>query len=51
VIERMLGEIAQQFAQRFRAVQTMTFNKFIYLLEVLLPADRESMSSSHITCK
>ena len=51
MIERMFGEVAQQFAQRFRGVQAMAFNKFIYLLEALLPADRETVSDSHITGK
>jgi hypothetical protein len=49
VIERVFREVAQQLAQRFRGVQAMTFNKFIYLLEALLPTDRESVSDSHIT--
>jgi len=49
VIERVFSEIAEQFAQGFRSVQAMAFNKFIYLLEALLPADSESMSDCHIT--
>ena len=51
MIERVFGEVAQQLAQRFRGVQAMTFNKFIYLLEALLPTDRESVRDSHITGK
>ncbi len=39
MIERVFGEIAEQLTQGLRAVQAMTFNKFIYLLEALL-ADR-----------
>src|SRR5258707_14864344 len=42
VIEGMLREITQQFAQRFRAAQAMTINKLIYLLEALFPARSES---------
>ena len=49
VIERVFREVPQQFAQRFRGVQAMTFNKFIYLLEALRPTDRESVRDSHIT--
>ena len=49
VIERVFREVPQQLAQRFGGVQAMTFNKFIYLLEALLPTDRESVSDSHIT--
>ena len=36
VIKGMFGEVAKQLAQGFGAVQAMTFNKFIYLLEALL---------------
>jgi hypothetical protein len=49
VIERVLGQVPEQLAQRFRGVQAMTFNKFIYLLEALLATDSESVSDSHIT--
>ena len=51
MIKRVFSEVAKQFAQRFGAVQAMTFNKFIYLLEALLPTDRESVGDSHITEK
>ena len=51
VIEGMFGEVAEQLAQGFRSVQAMTINKFIYLLEALLPTDRESVRHSHITGK
>ena len=51
MIERVFGEVAEQLTQGFRAVQAMTFNKFIYLLEALLPADSESVRDSHITGK
>ena len=47
----MLGEVAKEFAQRLRGVEAMTFNKFIYLLEALLPADGESVRHCHITGK
>jgi hypothetical protein len=49
VIKRVFGEVAQQFAERFRSVEAMTFNKFIYLLEALLSADGERVRDSHIT--
>ncbi len=49
MIQGVFGEVAQQFAQRFGAVQAMTFNKLIYLLEALLSSDRESVRDSHIT--
>ena len=42
VVEGVLRKITQQFAQRFRAAQTMTINKLIYLLEALFPARSES---------
>jgi len=51
VIERMFGEVAKEFAERFGSVEAMTFNKFIYLLEALLPANSESVRHSHITGK
>src|SRR5437899_1674490 len=41
VIKRVLGEIAEQLAQGFGGVEAMTFNKSIYLLEALYPADCE----------
>jgi hypothetical protein len=49
MIQGVFGEVAQQFAQRFGAVQAMTFNKLIYLLEALRSSDRESVRDSHIT--
>jgi hypothetical protein len=49
MIQGVFGEVAQQFAQRFRTVKAMAFNKFIYLLEALLPSEGESVSDSHIT--
>jgi hypothetical protein len=51
VIEGVFGEVAKQFAQRLRGVEAMTNNKFIYLLEALIPANRESVGDSHITGK
>jgi len=49
VVERMLGKIAEQPTQRFRAAETMTIGKFIYLLEALLPAKREAVCQCHLT--
>ncbi len=49
VIERVLSQVPQQFAQGFRGMQAMTFNKFIYLLEALLPTNSESVRDGHIT--
>jgi hypothetical protein len=45
----MLGEIAEQLAQGFRAPETMTINKFIYLLEALLPARDVTARQRHVT--
>ena len=42
MIQRVFREIAQQLAQRLRASETMTINKFIYLLEALLPPGGEA---------
>jgi hypothetical protein len=36
MIEGAFREIPEQLAERFRAAQAMTINKFIYLLEALL---------------
>ena len=47
MIEGVFGEVAKQFAERFRGVEAMTINKFLYLLEALLPADSESVRHSH----
>jgi hypothetical protein len=41
VIEGVLGQVAKQLAQRFRAVQAMAFGKSLYLLEALLPSNRK----------
>ncbi len=49
MIEGMFGKVAQQFAERFGRVKAMAFNKFIYLLEALLPPDGETVRHSHIT--
>ncbi len=49
VIEGMLGEVAEQLAEGFRAVEAMAFCKSLYLLEALFPTDRESVCYSHIT--
>jgi len=49
LIQLVFSKVTKHFAQRLRAVQAMAFNKFIYLLEALLPAGRESVSDSHIT--
>ena len=51
MIQGMFGEVAEQLAQGFGGVQAMTINKFIYLLEALLPTDRERVRHSHITGK
>ena len=39
----VIGEIAKQLTERFRATQAMTINKLIYFLEALLPPRRESV--------
>jgi hypothetical protein len=49
MIKRMLGKVTEEFAERFRGVEAMTFNKLIYLLEALFAADGESVRDSHIT--
>ena len=49
VIEGVFSEVPEQFAEGFRTVKAMAFNKFIYLLEALLPADSESVRDRHIT--
>ena len=49
VIKRVFSQIAEEFAQGFRAVEAMTINKFIYLLEGLIPAYREGVRDSHLT--
>ena len=38
VIEGVLRQIAEQFAEGFRAVEAMAFGKSLYLLEALLPS-------------
>ena len=47
--EESHGEITKQFAQGLRTVQAMTIGKPLYLLEALLPTERESVRHSHIT--
>ena len=49
VIQRVFSEVPEKFAQRFRGSEAMAFNKFIYLLEALLPAYCDSVRDSHIT--
>jgi hypothetical protein len=49
MIQRMFGEVAEELAERLGGVEAMTINKFIYLLEALLPANSESVRHSHIT--
>ena len=49
MIKRMLSEVAQQFAERFRAVEAMAFGKPLYLLEALLATERETLCYGHIT--
>jgi hypothetical protein len=51
MIKRVFRQVLEQFAQRLRCAEAMAFNKFLYLLEALLPADRESVGYSHITMK
>jgi hypothetical protein len=51
VIEGVFSEVAQQFAEGFGRVKAMAFNKFIYLLEALLPPNGETVRHSHITCR
>jgi hypothetical protein len=51
MIKRVFGKVAKQLAERFGRPQAMTFNKFIYLLEALFAAERESVSDSHIILK
>ncbi len=43
MIERVFGEITKELTQGFRTVEAMTINKFIYLLEALLPPRNETM--------
>jgi hypothetical protein len=49
MIEGMLCQISQELAQRFRRMKAMAFGKSLYLLEALLPPDRETVCDSHIT--
>jgi hypothetical protein len=49
MIDRMLGEIAEQFAQGLGAVKAMAFCKLLYLLEALGPTNRERVCYSHMT--
>jgi len=45
----MFGQISKELAQGFGGVKAMAFGKSLYLLEALLPADRETVCYSHIT--
>ena len=49
VIEGVLRKVAEEFAQGFGAPEAMTICKLLYLLEALLPTERESMRQSHLT--
>jgi hypothetical protein len=49
MIQGVFCQIAEQFAQGFRTVEAMTIGKPIYLLEALLPTQRERMRYGHIT--
>jgi hypothetical protein len=49
VIERVLSQVAEKFAQGLGASENMTICKLLYLLEALLPTKRESMRQSHLT--
>jgi hypothetical protein len=49
MIERVLSQVAEKFAKGFGAVKDMAFCKLLYLLEALLPTQRERMRHSHIT--
>ncbi len=51
MIEGVFCEITEESAQGFRAVEAMAFGKSLYLLEALLPTDRETVCYSHITGK
>jgi len=51
VIQRMFGKVPKELTEGFGCVEAMAFNKFIYLLEALLPTDRETVRDSHITGK
>ncbi len=47
MIQRVLCEIAKQFAERFRAVKDMAFGKSLYLLEAFVPSNCERVCDSH----
>src|SRR5579864_9701667 len=49
MIEGVLRQVAKQSAERFRAAETMTICKLLYLLEALLPAKGESVREGHLT--
>jgi len=49
VIERMFGEVVQQFAEGLRSAQAMTISKPIYLLEALLPSPYVGVRQRHLT--
>jgi hypothetical protein len=49
VIERVLSQVAKEFAQGFGTSEDMIICKLLYLLEAMLPTKRESMRQSHLT--
>jgi hypothetical protein len=49
MIEGMFCQVAQEFAERLGTVKAMTFGKLLYLLEALIPAQREGVRHSHLT--
>jgi hypothetical protein len=49
MIERAFGQIAEQFAERFGAVQAMTINKPIHLLEELIAPNIVTVRQRHVT--
>ena len=51
MIEGVFCQIPKEFAEGFRAVKAMAFGKSLYLLEALLPTERETVCHSHITGK
>jgi hypothetical protein len=49
MIQRMLRQIAKELAQGLGRMKAMAFGKSLYLLEALLPPNRETVCDSHIT--
>src|ERR1700690_196892 len=49
MIKRLLRQILQQLAERFRTSEAMTFNNVIYLLEELLRPRGDHACHSHLT--